>query len=253
MADATIAEIQGKFAGTGQGVVIERVAAAIDDPTAREFLAALAESIQDTEDNMELGRRFTDAAERYICQGSDGSPDSNLVHVVGAMAFLSNYSRKFIDVETYTGRSLISMELRKITAILETLSTENLPAFLDDVLNLNGRLRRRGYPLWFSTTGDVKECSTLADYARRLALGDAYSGPGFRFEIGLGHLGSTPNVRAGEPDHDPRKAMTIHDPTAVDGMYYETFIPGVLTAGGARQYVSSLDNTDSIDRMEIIE
>ena len=202
---------------------------------------------------MELGRRFADVAERYICQGSGGSPDSNLVHVVGAMAFLSNYSRRFIDVETQTGRNRISTELRKIMAILETLSAENLPTFLNDVLNLNGRLRRRGYPLWFSTTRGVNECSTFADYARRLALGGAYSGPGFRFDIGLGHLGSTPNVRADEPDHDPREAMTIHAPTAVDGMYYDTFIPGVLTTGGARQYVSRLDNTDAIDRMEIIE
>ncbi len=253
MPDAIIAGIQEKFAGTGQGVSIKRIVAAIDDPIAREFLMALAASIQGTEDNMELGRRFADVAEQYICQGNDGLPDSDLVHVVGAMDFISNYSRKFIGVEKQTGRNLISTELLKTKAIFETVSAENLPTFLEEVLNLNGRLRRSGYPLWLSTARDVNECSTFADYAQKLALGDAYSAPGFRFDIGLGHLGSTPNVRASEPDHDPREAMMVHDPAPVDGMYYDTFIPGDLTAGGARQYVSRLDNTDAIDRMEIIE
>ncbi len=47
--------------------------------------------------------------------------------------------------------------------------------------------------------------------------------------------------------------MTVHHPTVVDGMYYETFIKGGVTSGGAKEYVSKLDNTNAIDRLEMIE
>jgi len=36
-------------------------------------------------------------------------------------------------------------------------------------------------------------------------------------------------------------------------MYYEQFIPGGNTIGGAREYVSKLNNCEAIDALRIIE
>ena len=47
--------------------------------------------------------------------------------------------------------------------------------------------------------------------------------------------------------------MSVHEPTHVDGMHYDTFTPGGLTTGGAQEYVSKLNNTQAIDRVEMIE
>ena len=66
-------------------------------------------------------------------------------------------------------------------------------------------------------------------------------------------MGETANVRVGERDHDPGDTMSVHEPTHVDGMHYDTFTPGGLTVGGARECVSKLNNTQAIDRVEMIE
>jgi hypothetical protein len=46
--------------------------------------------------------------------------------------------------------------------------------------------------------------------------------------------------------------MEVKVPCSVDGMYYDTFIEGGQTIGGASEYVSKLDNTDAIQKMEVI-
>jgi hypothetical protein len=43
------------------------------------------------------------------------------------------------------------------------------------------------------------------------------------------------------------------EPTAVNGMWYDSFTAGGFTSGGAREYVSKLDNTEAIDSLETIE
>lgn len=123
---------------------------------------------------------------------------------------------------------------------------------MNNVLNLDGKFRRRGYPLFLTTEGDVEDCSSYSDYVRKLALGNT-RGPAFRFNIGTSHIGVTPNVRAGESDHDSNDTMSVHEPTVVDGMWYDSFIAGGFTSGGAREYVSKLDNTEAIDSLEMIE
>ena len=180
-------------------------------------------------------------------------PDADLVRVVSAVDFLCYYSKKFISIEEETRRQRVMAELRKIRAILVTVNQDNLYIFLDTVLNLNGRLRRRGYPLWLTTKTNVGDCRLFADYVQKLSLGERTKSTGFRFDIGLHHVGLTPNVRVGEFDHDPNQTMTVRYPTVVDGMYSETFVPGGATSGGAKEYVSRLDNTDAIDRLEMIE
>ena len=109
------------------------------------------------------------------------------------------------------------------------------------------QIRRRSYPGRFRTTADRAEIKV------RYTTEDSAASPAFRLQIGLPHLGETPNVRADEPDHDPGDPMSVHEPTHVDGMHYDTFTPGGLTAGGAREYVSKLNNTQAIDRVEMIE
>lgn len=47
--------------------------------------------------------------------------------------------------------------------------------------------------------------------------------------------------------------MEIHLPTVVDGMYYETFVAGGKTEGGASEYASKLDNTEAIKKMEVVQ
>jgi len=253
--DDYLKEVQSKFSQTEQGDVINRLIALIndeDEPCAEAFLIALASSVEDIVDSGELVRIFIDIAEQFICSGGEASPDSDLVRVVAAINFLCYYSRMYIKVEDETRRQRIIAKLQEIRAILVTVNEGNLHLFLDTVLNLNGRLRRRGYPLWLTTKMEVENCFVFADYVEKLALGNM-QGPGFRFEIGLHHLGNTPNVPAGEPDHDPNQTMMVHHPTIVDGMYYETFTNGGVTIGGAKEYVSKLDNTDAIDRLEMIE
>lgn len=247
--------IRQKFSGTSQGDAIERLIALIseeNDQYAETFLTDLASYVADIVDNEKLGRRFIDIAEQHVCRGANASLDSGLVRIVPAVDFLYYYSRKFTKMEKDIRRQRIMAELQKIRAILTTVNTDNLRQFLNDVLNLNGRLRRRGYPLWLTTEMEVNGCSVFADYVKRLALGDK-KGPAFRFDIGLHHLGATPNVHPGEPDHVPNQTMTVHYPTVVDGMYYETFVRGGTTSGCAKEYVSKLDNTDAIDRLEMIE
>ncbi len=255
IADDELKMVRMKYAQTAQGDAIDRLMALMSDekkPYAEAFLMALASSIADILNNGELGRLFIDIAELHICNGNEVSPESHLVRVVSAIDFLCYYSKKFIKMEEETRRRRITAELQKIRAILVTVNEDNLHLFLDTVLNLNGRLRRRGYPLWLTTKVNVEDCFVFADYAKKLALGDK-QGPGFRFDINLHHLGKTPNVRAGEPNHDPNQTMTVYHPTVVDGIYYETFVKGGVTSGGAKEYVSKLDNTNAIDRLEMIE
>ena len=58
---------------------------------------------------------------------------------------------------------------------------------------------------------------------------------------------------SGSPIHDPTQTFSIHVPTSVDGMYYNNFVKGGKTETGAIEYVSKLDRTDAIDRLEILE
>ena len=175
------------------------------------------------------------------------------MRVISAVDFLCYYSRKFIKVEETTRRSSVRAEIDKIKAAFPMVTPNNLRLFMDDFLNLNGRLRRYGSPLWLTLDLDIVDCSTFANYVEKLALGDTTESPGFRFDIGSHHVGSTPNVRRGEPDYARLNLMTIHEPTIVDGMWYSKFVEGGLTSGGVREYVSKLDNTEAIDRLEMIE
>ena len=106
--------------------------------------------------------------------------------------------------------------------------------------------------MWLSTEADVEGCASYEDYAARLALNGGAGGPGFRFRIGSERIGTAPNVRPGGADHDPTDTMSLHEPTGVDGMHCASYVPGGRTAGGAREYVSRLDNTQALDWMEIV-
>lgn len=255
MPPASTERVCPRFSSTCLNDAVERLEAACikGDPCVKWFFDDLASCALDGLSDGDLASLFCEIAEKHICGGDRASSDCDLVRVVSAVNFLWYYSKKFAKTEEVARRARIEAEIRKLHAILMTVTAKTLTLFLDSVLNLNGRLRRIGYPLWLTTAKDVADCSSFADYHTRLALGEAAQGPGFRFRIGLGHVGTTPNVRAGEPDHDPNQTMTVHIPSAVDGMHDEQFVPGGRTAGGAVEYVSKLDNTEAIDEMEIIE
>lgn len=259
MAENKFQVLQEKFNAVGkeQGEIVRRLALAVSgksDACAASFLEALVPSIENIKNDGELWGAFLELSEQRICGGSDISPETILVRVVPAVGFLFYYSRKFIMAEEKTRRDRIRAELEKIRALLRGGKVNgNLHVFLDDPLNLTGRLRRRGHPLWFTTQLDVEDCSEFAQYVEKLTLGDQTEPPLFRFDVGLHHLGATPNVRHSEPDHNPDDTMMVYLPTVVDGMYHQTFIEGGTTKGGAREYVSRLDNTDAIDSLEMIE
>ena len=256
MLDVTILdELRRRFGNGKQRDALERLAAKpaeeADTHTAA-FLIALASAVQDLVGG-EVSACFARIAEEHICRGTSVRPESDLVRIVPAVSFLVYYSRKFVMVEQEVRQHQLEAELSKIRAILPRVTAASLQNFLESVLNLSGRLRRQGFPLWLTPANDIADCSTYADYARVLGLEGSAAPPAFRLQIGLPHLGETPNVRVGERDHDPGDPLSVHEPTHVDGMHYDTFTPGGLTAGGAREYVSKLNNTQAIDRVEMIE
>lgn len=256
MLDGTMLDdLRRSFESGRERDALERLAAQLDeeaDTHAAVFLTALASAAQGLVGD-EFSECFARIAEQQICRGTSAHPESDLVRIVPAVSFLVYYSRKFVLVEQAGRQQRIEAELSKIRAILPSVTATNLQNFLDSVLNLRGRLRRQGFPLWLTPANDIADCSTYADYVRVLGLENGIASPAFRLQMRLRHLGETPNVRAGEPDHDPDDTMSVHEPTHVDGMHYDTFKPGGLTAGGAREYVSKLNNTQAIDRVEMIE
>lgn len=255
MADSRFHQLRKQIDSAGWGEVIETLAKAADggNSYASDFLEKLEQVLLALRNSDEMWRQFITLAEQHICRQPQIAPSSGFVRVISAVDFLCYYSRKFIKVEEATRRGSVKAEIDKIKAAFSMLTIDNLRLFMDDFLNLNGRLRRRGYPLWLTPDPEVADCSTFADYMKKLALGDATEKPGFRFDIGAHHVGSTPNVRRGEPDHDPSQSMTVHEPTIVDGMWYSKFVEGGVTSGGVKEYVSKLDNTEAIDRLEMIE
>lgn len=256
MLDGNMLDELRRSCGSGrERDALERLAAQLDEEAATHaaaFLTALASAAQGLVGD-EFGECFARIAEQHICRGAGVHPESDLVRIVPAVSLLVYYSRKFVLVEQEARQQRIEAELSKIRAILPSVTAANLQTFLDSELNLNGRLRRRGFPLWLTPGNDIADCSTYADYARALGLEDSAASPAFRLQIGLRHLGETPNVHVGEPDHNPDDTMSVHEPTHVDGMHYDTFTPGGLTAGGTRESVSKLNNTQAIDRVEMIE
>lgn len=256
MLDVTMLDALRQRSGNGrERDALERIAAKPAeeaDTHAAAFLTALASAVQDLVGD-EVSACFARIAEQHICRGASVRPESDLVRIVPAVSFLVYYSRKFVMAEQEARQQQLEAELSKIRAILPRVTAASLPSFLESVLNLSGRLRRQGFPLWLTPANDIADCSTYADYARVLGLDDGAASPTFRLQIGLRHLGVTPNVREGQPNHDPGDTMSVHEPTHVDGMHYDTFTPGGLTAGGAREYVSKLNNTQAIDRVEMIE
>lgn len=255
MADSRFQQLQEQLESVGKGEVIRTLEAAVDrgNAHASAFLEELEQSLLGFRNAGDIWRQLIASAEQYLCRQPQLAPSSGFVRVISAIDFLCYYSKKFIKVEEVTRRGSVRAEIDKIKAAFPMVTVDNLQLFMEDFLNLNGRLRRRGYALWLTPDVDVADCSTFADYAKKLALGDATEKPGFRFAIGSQHVGSTPNVRRGEPDHDPSQSMTIHEPTIVDGMWHEKFVEGGLTSGGVTEYVSKLDNTEAIDRLEMIE
>ena len=243
------------FAVTEHAEVLNRMAAAAREktnPHAAAFLQFLASSTPGVANTTELAKQFFDAAEQFICKGDQAAGDCDFARVVHAIDFLCYYSRLFVRLEGSQPREHVKGKLAEIGAILKTVTPQNINVFLDEVLNLNGRLRRRGYPLWLVASPDLADCAAWPDYLQRLGL-PARDGPGFRFAIGARHLRTIPVVRVGEPDHDASQTMTAHFPTVVDGMWYATFVEGGFTSGGAREFVSKLDNTDAIESVEMLE
>lgn len=256
MLDVTMLDALRQMFGVGrERDALERLAAKLDeeaDTHTAAFLIALASAVQDLGGD-EVSACFARIAEEYICRGTGVRPESDLARIVPAVSFLIYYSRKFVMVEQEARQQQLEAELSKIRAILPRVTAASLQNFLESVLNLSGQLRRQGSPLWLTPANDIVDCSTYADYARVLGLEDSAAPPAFRLQLGLRHLGATPNVRMGERDHAPGDTMSVHEPTHVDGMHYDTFTPGGLTAGGAREYVSKLNNTQAIDRVEMVE
>ena len=256
MLDVTMLDaLRHRFGNGKQHDALERLTGKLDeeaDTHAVAFLTALVSAAQELGGD-EVSACFARTTEQHICRGASAHPESDLVRIVPAVSFLVYYSRKFVMVEQEARQQQLEAELSKIRAILPKVTAANLQNFLESVLNLSGRLRRQGYPLWLTPANDIADCSTCADYARLLGLDDGAASPAFRLQIGLRHLGATPNVRVGDPDHEPGDTMSVHETTHVDGMHYDTFTPGGLTAGGAREYVSKLNNTQAIDRVEMIE
>ena len=248
-------ELRQRFGVGRERDALERLAAKLDeeaDTHTAAFLTTLASASQDLVGD-EFSECFARIAEQHLCCGAGVRPESDLVRIVPAASFLVYYSRKFVMAEQEARRQQLEAELSKIRAILPRVTAANLQNFLESVLNLSGRLRRQGFPLWLTPGNDLAECSTCADYARVLGLEEGAASAAFRFEIGLRHLGETPNVCVGELDHDPGDTMSVHETTHVDGMHYDTFMPGGLTVGGAREYVSKLNNSGAIDRVEMVE
>ena len=244
-------ELQEKFDSVDQGETIRKLMASEENNTA-QFLEILGLRLDGVSEPSDIWEDFLDLSEQSICGGQSVRPEYDLVRVVSIFNFLFYYSQKFIGIERDLHNDWIIAEIEKITNIAKQVDSSNLRTFLDVVLNLNGRLRRREYPLWFSTVHAVRNCSSLEDYAQALSLGDDVDGPLFCFETKLDHIGSAPNVRQGERDHNPNDTMTIHIPTAIDGMFYSGFVHGGETQGGAVEYVSRIDNSDIIDHMEIV-
>ena len=228
MLDVTMLDaLRQRFGNGKQRDALERLTGKLDEeaaPHAAAFLTALASAVQDLVGD-EVSACFARTAEQHICRGASAHPESDLVRIVPAVSFPVYYSRRFVVVEQETRQQRLEAELSKIRAILPRVTAANLQNFLESVLNLSGRLRRQGFPLWFTPRNDLAECSTCADYARVLGLEEGAASPAFRLQIGLRHLGETPNVRVGERDHDPGDTMSVHEPTRVDGMHYDTFTP----------------------------
>ena len=223
MLDVTMLDALRQRSGNGrERDAVERLAAQPGeeaDTHAAVFLTVLASAAQDLVGD-EFSECFARIAEQHICRGASVRPESDLIRIVPTVSFLVYYSRKFVLVEQEARQQRLEAELSKIRAILPSVTAASLQSFLDSVLNLGGRLRRRGFPLWLTPGNDIADCSTYADYARVLGLEDSAVPPAFRFQIGLRHLGETPNVRVGEPDHDPGDTMSVHETTHVDGMHY---------------------------------
>ena len=199
-------ELHEKLRATGRAEVIKRLTELLvadeSDSLTKSFLTALGLSIENMRNDQELLLHFVNTAEQHICRGRSATANTNIVRVVQAIEFLCYYSKKFIKIELENRRKPIMSELKKIIAILRSIEAENksqLQFFLDNVLNLNGRLRRRGYPLWVTTIEQTNNCFVFDDYARKLSLIDA-TGPAFLFEIEYNKLGNIPNVRIGESD-----------------------------------------------------
>jgi len=219
-------------------------------PLAKAFLSELKRYIN-SDNEAKLEDIFLDVAERYICSGNSAFPNSDLVRIVEAAKFLFYYSKKFVYREGEQQRGIQDF-IAQVRSILPHITTDNIRFFLEDVLELNGRLRRKGYPLWLTDEYSVKDCWHFEDYQNKLAL-DNCQPPFFRFTILLDCIGHCPNVRQDRPEFRDNDLMEVKVPCSVDGMYYDTFVEGGKTIGGASEYVSRLDNTDAIQKMEVIE
>ncbi len=255
MADLNRDELKEIFGKTGYKEAVGRLsAAAAEDAAVSGFLEELAGRVSPAADERVLGGLFTQLAEEHICGGRAMDPASDLVRVVPTVRFLCYYSRKYIYLETAPpARVLAEVEtIRAALRVVDQTDPEQRSIVFDGLLGLSGRLRRKGYPLWLTTEDEVTGCRLYKDYRVKLALADD-DAPALRFRIGRGHVGVTPNVPAGEPDHDGSQTMSVHYTTAVDGMYYAAFVPGGATAGGAVEYVSKLDNTAAVDLLEMID
>ncbi len=227
--------------------VVERIQQN-NNPVAHAFLDELSQ----ISSNPKRSDLFTEVAERYICGGEIASVSSDLVRVVNVGVFLFYYSGGLIPREVE--QPVIQTMLDKIQTIL-THSGTNLAVALDYVLKLrayHGRLRGKGRPLWLTDVDSVIDCNSYQDYIDRLSL-NGVQPPLFCFIISRQQIQKCPNVRQGQPGFDPDDLMAIHLPTVIDGMYYDTFIEGGKTAGGASEDVSKLDNAEAIKKMEIVQ
>lgn len=251
--DDLIRELRSRFKNTSCTRAISKLARMLKRSSAASHLEAFLRAVElatrDITEKQTLEELFDDTAEQYLCKGVH----EYLIRVVTVSGFLSYYSNKFILVETEVRQRRVAKYISKLHAMFGEVSEDNLRHFLDKELELNGRLRRSARPLWLTPQAEVNGCLKFADYQRRLALGLEDSGPAFCIYIGYYHVGVTANVRDGMTGHDPTQTMSLHLPTLLDGMHYPRFRAGGYTAGKAREFVSKLNNTDAIDRLEWIE
>jgi hypothetical protein len=192
---------------------------------------------------VELSAQFTGVAENHICKGSKQPvADSTLVliRVCSVKGVFKYFARESFSDDENDPRFIEALN----TFRAAIGHRESSHAFLEGKLK---GLRSLGRAFWLTPGEEVRGCTTYADYNRVLGLEDEIR-YAFVFEIGAHHVGATPVEKGNDGE-----LMTLHLPTDVDGMYYEKFTPGGTTVGGAREYVSKLNNFQAIDHLRIIE
>ncbi|MBC8227989.1 hypothetical protein H8E77_00380 [bacterium] len=163
-------------------------------PIVEAFLRDLNRCIDNIDNDAQLGDFFLDVAERYICSGNPAFPNADLVRIVEAAKFLFYYSKKFIYLEGEQQQEIQDF-IAKVRSTLSNIKADDIRYsdkirnFLEDVLELNGRLRRKGYPLWLTDEYSVRDCQHFKDYLHKLALPDDCRPPFFRFTIILDYSG----------------------------------------------------------------